>query len=83
MNNPKDTPLKSMENTPVSISVQKPGVGISLKNKTLLMLIQLYSEDKDGLFWVLNNIRLRIQNDEASHLADAVIRKAKHEIPKA
>lgn len=83
MNNSKDTRLVPRETPPVNISIQKPGVGISLKNKTLLMLVQLYREDKDGLFWVLQNIRLRIQNDEASHLADVVIRRAKDEIPKA
>lgn len=67
----------SRETPPVTISIRKGGVGISLKNKALLMLVHLYREDKDGLFWVLQNIRLRIQNDEASHLADVVIRKAK------
>lgn len=83
MNNPKDTPLVPRETPPVTISIKKPGVGISLKKKALLTLVHLYREDRDGLFWVLNNIRLRIQNDEASHLADVVIKKAKHEKPKA
>lgn len=67
---PRETP-------PVTFRTQKGGVGISLKNKALLLLVQLYLEDKDSLFWVLHNIKLRIQNDEASNMAIAAIEKAK------
>jgi hypothetical protein len=73
---PRETP-------PVTISIKKDGVGILLKNKAYLLLVQLYREDKDGLFWVLQSIRQKIQSDEANHLAELVIRKAKDAIPKA
>lgn len=73
---PRETP-------PVKISIQKQGVGISQKSAALLHLVTLYRTDKDGLFWVLNQIKNIIQNDEASHLADALIRKVKHAKPKA
>lgn len=75
-NVPRETP-------PVIISTQKGGVGISQKSTALLHLITLYRTDKDSLFWVLNQIKNTIQNDEAGRLADALIRKVKHAKPKA
>ena len=80
-----DTPQKKIysEEPPFDFYAQTGRGHISLKNKALLYLIQLYLEDKDGLFWVLQQIRLKIQNDEASHLADALIRRVKNEKPKA
>lgn len=69
-NVPRETP-------PVTFRTQKGGVGISQKNAALLHLVMLYRTDKDGLFYVLQKIKNIIQNDEASHLADEIIRKAK------
>lgn len=77
MNNPKDTRLNDMETTPIEFPTKIGGVGISQKSAALLHLVTLYRTDRDGLFWVLNQIKNMIQNDEASHLADMVIRKAK------
>lgn len=67
----------SQQTPPVTIRTEKQGVGISQKSAALLHLVTLYRTDKDGLFWVLNQIKNIIQNDEASHLADMVIKKAK------
>ena len=80
-----DTPNKklSMEDTPFDFYAEIGRGNISKKTKALLLLIELYRENKDDLFWVLHHIRLRIQNDEASHLADALIRRVKNEKPKA
>ena len=75
-NVPRETP-------PVTISIQKQGVGISQKSASLVHLITLYRTDKEGLFWVLNQIKKIIQNDEASHLADALISRVKNAKPKA
>ena len=75
-NPPKKTP-------PVTISIKKQGVGISQKSAALLHLVTLYRTDKEGLFWVLNQIKRTIQNDEASHLADALINRVKNAKPKA
>jgi hypothetical protein len=73
----------SHETPPVTNSIQKQGVGISQKSAALMHLLTLYRTDREGLFWVLNQIKTTIQNDEASHLADALIRRVKNAKPKA
>lgn len=67
----------SQETPPVTISTAKQDIGISQKSAALLHLISLYRTDRDDLFWVLYNMKKYLQNQEASHLADEVIAKAK------
>ena len=71
----KNIPQKT---PPLDFPYENDVVQISLKNKSLVMLIKLYSEDKHALFWVLSNIKYKIQNDEAAYLTDKVIRKAQN-----
>ena len=56
---------------------------IELQDKAFLCLVTLYRSDKDGLFYVLNKIKKVIQEEEARHLADAVIFRVKNAKPKA
>ena len=74
----KSNKVTTQETPPVTFSTAKQGGGISKKSDTLLHLVALYRTDKEGLFWVLNQIKNIIQNEEASHLAAAVIERAKN-----
>lgn len=68
----------SMENTPLVDLGPLPR-----RNRVFIELCDLYAHNKDDLFWVLQNMKLKLQNDEASHLAAALIRRVKNAKPKA